>query len=207
MVFSCFAIDDVVLLFASIPNGSCHQNLACVGCSLRSSSGVHDRTDRRQVPVRLTEFTEFYNAAADTNSDMQIIFVDHALCQQFLSANTPPALHSQRRAYCFCSVVMLTNWKIENRHYGIADSFVKQSIVLPNSVRAFIVISIENSSHLIVSEHLGRGRVPSQIGKQDGSFYFNIAGLHNSLEHQLADRAGIWIHPARPNSESSEWNA
>jgi len=60
---------------------------------------------------------------------------------------------------------------------------------------------------MIGRQHLGRGGVSSQIGKQDGGFYFNIAGLHNSLEHQLADRAGIWIHPARPNSDSSEWNA
>ena len=44
---------------------------------------VFTTTDRRQVTVRLTEFTEFYNAAADTNSDVQIIFVDYAIYQEF----------------------------------------------------------------------------------------------------------------------------
>src|SRR5439155_12823701 len=55
-------------------------------------------------------------------------------------------------------------------------------------------------------KRLRKRRIASQIGKKHGYVDGDLAGFHHARKHELANRAGVWIHPARTNTKDAEGN-
>ncbi len=69
--------------------------------------------------------------------------------------------------------------------------------MVPNRTGALIIESIEDWYDFAGVEHLRSDRVASEIHKEHCSVDCNVAGLHNSREHPLAERASVGVHPTR----------
>src|SRR3546814_312579 len=94
--------------------------------------------------------------------------------------------------------------EIEDRHDGVADGLVEEPVMVPDGVGAFVVERVQQLRDLVRRKGFGQGGVIAQIGEQDGRVHRDLSGVHDPREHQLADRAGVGIHPARPYAQHSE---
>src|SRR3546814_5344125 len=81
------------------------------------------------------------------------------------------------------SVLLVSNRKVEDRHDGIADRLVEQSIVPPYRVRALVDEGVQHCRHRLGRKLVRQAGVVPDVRKQDGRIDTDLAGAHRSEEH------------------------
>jgi hypothetical protein len=97
----------------------------------------------------LSKFAEADVAAANADANAPFVLWKVKIFQELGASNTPPVLHFESGAYRLRGVIVLPDRKIEDRHDGVPNRLVEQSIVVPNRLSAFIVESIQCCAHVV----------------------------------------------------------
>ena len=143
--------------------------------------------------MRMAELAEAHLPAMDADADAELV-----------AARSEVALHLAGGQHGLAGMVGLADRKVEDRHHGIADGLVEKPVVTPDGVGAAVIELVEEARHLGRRLRLRQLRVGAQVGEQDGGVDRHRARLHGALEHQLADRAQVGVHAARPDADGAE---
>src|SRR5215216_7775072 len=143
--------------------------------------------------MRMAELAEAHLAAVDADADAELVAPRRKI-----------ALHLAGSQHSLAGMVAVADRKVEDRHHGIADGLVEQPVMTPDRAGAAVIELVEEARHLGRRLRLRQLRVGAQVGEQDGGVDGHRARLHGALEHQLADRAEVGVHAARPYADSAE---
>ena len=192
-----------------------NRNLVGSGDGLRARGGVHHGSDRGEIMMRPTELSKSDFAAVDADADGDLPLLGGSRLSDGVAPCLPTLLDRAGGKHRLSWMILAADREVEDRHDGVAHRLVEQAVMLPDRLGAFVIEGVEHLRNGARRLGLRKAGIAAQVGEQDGRVDRHLPRLHHPREHHLADRAGVRIHPARPNAESAkrrrcdapEWNS